>query len=195
MRLQVEAGRMILDPFSLKAVRELYAVRFHPTVREFMSNPALIPYRSHVEWAKANLVGSSDLHLWLVRPNARSRAIGFTQLKFNSASRDTAEVGIIFRDPDEHQFSTVVATGVTLYLAFVQFRCTWLTSYVMPSHRRAIAYNLTGGGVIVDSDRPGMIKFEFHRDTATSSDKTYSRVMKRLAGRLTVVDLDARGVK
>src|SRR5262249_55610966 len=112
MPVRLHIGRLVLAPFEAKATRELYAVRYHPTVREFMSNPSLTPYRSHVAWTREHLMGSTDLHLWLVRPKDSARAVGFTQLKLNEA-RDTAEIGVMFREPGKHQLAAALSTAVT----------------------------------------------------------------------------------
>ena len=50
-----------------------------------VANPALAAYRSHLAWTRSHLLGSTDLHLWLVRPKDAARAVGFTQLKINEA--------------------------------------------------------------------------------------------------------------
>ncbi len=188
MRLRIQMGRLVLDPFDAKGTRELYAVRYHPTVREFMSNSALIPYRSHVEWTRTNLIGSLQLYLWLVRPSDSGRAIGFTQLKLNEA-RDTAEIGVMFREPARHQVTAALSTAVTLTLAYTKLGCPWVTSYVIPAHQHAIDFNVAWGASIVDSDKPGMVQLKLHRDVCTSNEN-YRRVMSRLSDRLTIIDLD-----
>ena len=183
-RLRIRIGRLALDPFDSKSSRELYAVRYHPTVRDFMANPALIPYPSHVAWTRANLLGSSNLHLWLVRPHEGARATGFTQLKINAAG-DTAEIGVMFREAAKHQVSAVLATAVTLHLAYKQFDCPWVISYVIPAHQHAIDFNVAWGASIVDSDKAGMVQLRLHRDVCTSN-QNYRRVMARLRDRLSI---------
>ncbi|PHX98245.1 MAG: hypothetical protein CK529_14040 [Rhodospirillaceae bacterium] len=175
MRLQAQVGQLLLTPYETKAARDLYAVRFHPTVRKFMTNPSLIAYRAHKDWVHQNLVQAPDMHLWLVRFGAAPRAIGFTQLKLNAAG-NAAEIGVMFREPKKHQLAAVLSSAITLHLAFVHFSCAWVTSYVVPTAQHAIDYNLGGGFSIHPSDRPEMVCLRLSRDVYPSS--AINRIVK-----------------
>jgi len=178
IRFLVQSGHLVLDPYTAGDSRDLYAVRFHPTVRKFMTNPSLIAYRAHQDWARQNLVQAPDMHLWLVRFGAAPRAIGFTQLKLNAAG-NAAEIGVMFREPKKHQLASVLSSVITLHLAFVHFSCAWVTSYVVPTAQHAIDYNLGGGFSIHPSDRPEMVCLRLSRDVYLSSE-IYRRVKVRL---------------
>lgn len=181
-RLSVQVGRLVLEPFTARDSLDLYAVRFHPTVRKFMSNPSLIPFKEHKAWCSKNLLEAPDMHLWLVRPAPGARAIGLTQLKFN-ASDGNAEIGVMFREPDMHQIASVLSGVITLYLAFTHFSCQWVTSYVVPKAQHAIDYNLGGGFSIYPSDRAEMVCLKLHRDVYLSNPfncKVKSRIMPRM---------------
>ncbi len=183
-RFLVQAGHLALDPYTQGDSRELYAVRFHPTVRKFMTNPSRIPYLAHKDWACQNLVRAPDMHLWLARPAPGARAIGLTQLKLNAAG-DNAEIGVMFREPEKHQLSSVLSSVITLRLAFIHFSCDWVTSYVVPTAQHAIDYNLGGGFSIHESDRPQMVCLKLHRDLYLSND-FYRRVEGRIVPRLKI---------
>jgi hypothetical protein len=182
--IRVQAGHLTLDPFTAgpAPARELYAVRNHPTVRPFMADPALIPYRAHLAWTRAHLVGSPALHLWLVRPAPGVRAIGFTQLKI---AGDTAEIGVMFREPETHRLPAALTTAITLHLAYTVLECAYTTSYVIPTHRHAIDFNLAWGASIVDSDKPPMVLLKMHRD-ACFANANFRRIMTRLGKRLVI---------
>ena len=178
MNTPVHFGRWVLEPFAAPATRELYAIRNHPTVRPFMANPALIPYRSHITWTRQHLLQNSGLHLWMVRPVAKRRAIGFTQLRM-IAGGATAEIGVMFREPEKHRLTAGLATALSLQLAFEHFHCTWVISYVIPSHRQAIDFNLAWGASVVESDKPGMVMLKLHRETC-AANPNYLRVLERV---------------
>lgn len=174
----------MLEPYAQSACRDLYAVRFHPTVRKFMSNPSRIPYRAHKDWARKNLLEAPDTHLWLVRPEPGARAIGLTQLKLNTAG-DIAEMGVMFREPQKYQWASVMSSAITLHLAFIQFACNWVTSYVIPTAQHAIDYNLRGGFSIVESDRPELVCLKMRRDVYLSN-QLHLRLMGRIIPRLRI---------
>jgi len=184
MALTASLGPLTLDPFSARGIRELYAIRNHPTVRPFMANPELIPYRRHAAWAREKLLGSQELHLWLVRPAPGARAIGFTQLRL-SAARDTCEIGVVFREPESHRMPAGLATAITLHLACDRFACGRIDSYVIPDHRAALQYNQAWGLAVVESDKPGMVKLSMSR-AACLANENYRRVMSRVSKRLVV---------
>jgi RimJ/RimL family protein N-acetyltransferase len=185
-RLRIQLGRLLLDPFTLMAARDLYAIRNHPSVRKFMSNSTLISYASHRAWLRSHLVDAPDLHLWLVRPQPKARAIGFTQLRLNAA-QDIAEIGVMFKEPQQHRLPAALSTAVTLHLAFARFHYTWVTSYVIPSHQHAIAFNQAWGASIVESDKSGMVLLKLHRDACFANDN-YHKIMMRLGDRLHITE-------
>ncbi len=184
MALRASLGALTLDPFTEAGIRELYAIRNHPTVRPFMSNPEPIPYKGHAAWARAKLIGSQDLHLWLVRPAPDARAIGFTQLRLNAA-RDAGEIGVVFREPESHRMPAALATAITLHLLFDRLACGRVDSYVIPGHDAAIQYNRAWGTSIVESDKPGMVKLSMSRDECFAN-ANYRKVMTRVSKRLVV---------
>lgn len=182
IRFLIQSEHLLLDPYTEADSRDLYAVRFHPTVRKFMTNPSCIPYRAHKDWARQNLVQAPDMHLWLVRSAPDKRAMGLTQLKLNAAG-DNAEIGVMFREPEKHQFSSVLSSSITLHLAFIHFSREWVTSYVVPTAQHAIDYNLGGGFSIHESDRPEMVCLKLHRDVYLSNEinrRVKARIIPRL---------------
>lgn len=173
----LKARYLRLDPYRDSDLRELYAVRFHPTVRTFMTDPTLVSYASHRDWSRANLGGERALCLWLVRPPTGGRAIGFTQLRV-SATGDSAEIGVMFREPAQHPLQAAVATAMTLATAYRQLGCTWVRSYVALDHARALSFNRAWGGEPVPSDRQGQYCLAMHRDVCLANPR-FQRVLAR----------------
>jgi RimJ/RimL family protein N-acetyltransferase len=175
--LTVHAGRLRLEPYRPADCRELYAVRYHPTVRRFMARPALASYESHRAWTRSQLANGGPLRLWLVRHADHPRAIGFTQLRFDP-SGDSAEIGVMFREPARHTQAATVVGALTLHLAFVELGCRELRSYVIEGHPRALAFNRAGGAVEVPSDRPGLVRLRMAREVCLTHPN-FLKVMAR----------------
>jgi RimJ/RimL family protein N-acetyltransferase len=173
----VRAGRLRLEPYRPADCRELYAIRYHPTVRSFMARPGLATYRSHQAWTQAQLVDGAPLRLWMVRHAAHPRAIGFAQLRFDLAG-DSAEIGVMFREPARHAPWPTVVGVLAMHLAFVELGCRELHSYVVEGHQRALDFNRGGGAVAVPSDRPGLVRLRLAREACLSSP-IYLKVMAR----------------
>ncbi len=173
----VHAGRLRLDPYRPADCRELYAIRYHPTVRSFMAQPDLVAYASHRAWTCLHLVDGAPLRLWLVRHVDHPRAIGFTQLRFDPLG-DSAEIGVMFREPACHTQAAIVVGALTLHLAFVEMGCRELRSYVVEGHPRALAFNQAGGAVEVPSDRPGLVRLQLARQ-ACLTHPNFLKVMAR----------------
>lgn len=175
--LTLRVGRLRMEPYEPADCRELYAIRYHPTVRRFMARPDLAGYRSHQAWTQMHLRDGSPLHLWLVRHAAEPRAIGFTQLRFDPPG-DTAEIGVMFREPERHAQAAPVVGALTLHLAFVHSGCRELRSYVVEGHARALEFNQAGGAVVVPSDRSGLVCLRLER-AACLANPNFQKVMAR----------------
>ncbi len=154
-----------------------------------MTNPGLIPYKTHREWVQKHLIDGKDLLLFMVRPKTGSRAIGFTQLWIRE---DTAEIGVIFRESTRHQASSALSTVATLHLAFCHLNLAWLFSYVIPAHKAAISFNRALGAQEVASDKPGMIKLKLSRAECLGNER-YARVFARIKDRIEIVRTAERG--
>jgi RimJ/RimL family protein N-acetyltransferase len=182
MSIEIDTGSVRLKQFSTADTRELYCIRNHPSVRQFMSDSRLIPYRSHVRWVSEKLLTDEHFLLLLVRGIDSRRAVGLTQLR---VAGDTAEIGEMFPEPHRHQISIVAAAVLTLHLAFEHLSLTWLVSYVLPEHRAAIKLNMSFGAWQEESDKQGMVKLRLDRETSLRNDY-YRRLLSRMKGRLRV---------
>ena len=182
MTFTMTIGDMELSPFTARSSRELYCIRNHGSVRSFMANPELIPYRAHRAWVQKHLIDGRDLLLFLVRPRKGARAIGFTQLRIQG---DTAEIGVVFREAFRHRTAAGLATVATLYLAFGHLSLSGLVSYVLPEHQGALVFNKAFGAQEVASDKPGMIKLTLSR-AACLSNAHYTRVFSRIRERIRI---------
>jgi hypothetical protein len=183
--VNISLGTFHLTRFAEKDIEALHRIRNHATVRKYMANTQPIGYDSHVKWVRQNLIGEKKLLLFMVR--RKDRPLGFTLLK--KISEDTAEMGVIFRDASKHPVVPYYATVITLYIAFGYLKLSWLVSYVIPGHERAISMNHSFGGWEVESDKPGMIKFRVSRDVCTKSEN-YQKVIGRIKNDLTITPGD-----
>lgn len=180
MKLQV--GHVELRQFSPRDMRELYCIRNHESVRQFMSRPSLIPYRSHVQWVNSELIGNSHFLLFLVRTGTGRRAVGLTQLRLTGAY---AEIGVMFREASAHQTVTSVSTVIMLHLAFELLQLKGVLSYVIASNAAAIRFNKAFGAGEEQPDRPGMVKLRLTRDVCLGN-QNYKRILDRIKSRLKV---------
>ena len=172
--------RIPLRSFELRQFRpddtaDLYAVRNHESVRGLLADPRPIAYESHVEWVNRNLVPGRDILLFLAR--VPDEVIGLTLLK--RLAPDTLEVGVMFRAARQHPLLPAQAAVAMLHLAFEHFGTTWVVSYVLPEHERAIALNRGLGGEEVPSDKPGMICFR-QRGAVILRNRHYLRLLARV---------------
>jgi hypothetical protein len=141
-----------------------------------MAKPQLIPYRAHLQWVHGSLLEDPNFLLFLVRPGGCKRAAGLTQLKIDS---DCAEIGVMFRQPKDHQAAIAVSTVAMLHLAFERLRLSWLKSYVVNSHLHAIRFNIGFGARKEASDKPGMVKLMLNAQQCLAND-LYQRIMQRM---------------
>jgi RimJ/RimL family protein N-acetyltransferase len=172
-------GGVTLARFTADDTADLHRIRNHPTVRPFMADPRPIAWDRHVDWVRAHLLEADDLWLFMVRE--RGEAVGFTLLQRLAA--DTAEIGAIFRDPDDHALVTAYAIVLTLHQAFERLGLRWLVSWVLPGHQRALGVNRAFGAWEVPSEKPGMVQFRLSREVCVAGEP-YRKILARLADRL-----------
>ncbi len=183
MTVRASLGNLRLDPVTSADARELYRVRMHPSVRQFMSNPVLIPFSSHRAWFGKHLSNPDGLQIWLIRTAPGSRAIGLSQLRTRS---DTSEIGVMLREPKHHRLNAALVTATTLYLAYLHV--PWVISYVIPEHKDAIEFNLAWGASIVPSDKAGLVKLQLHRDVCRANNN-FARIFARVEKRLVIEEI------
>ena len=146
-----------------------------------MGNPEPIDYRAHVEWVRSHLLDTETLVLFLVRLGGT--ALGFTLLK--PAGRQIAEAGVMFREASRHPLIPYTVTVMTMDCAFRHLQLDAIVSYILPTNERALATQRSLGGVVVESDRPGMLKFSLEREVCLAN-QNYLKVLGRVRGKLTV---------
>ena len=177
MRTEIHIASLTLLQFGPADVRDLYAIRNHPSVRQHMTNSQLISYRAHVDWCAKKLLNRADPEplLFLVRRAGQKRANGLTQLRING---DQAEIGVIFREPDRHKREAGLATVATLHFAFAHLKLKSLISYVLPAHTAALEFNRAFGAATLESDKPGMVKLWLPVDVCLANQH-YRQVISR----------------
>jgi RimJ/RimL family protein N-acetyltransferase len=179
--LTISLGALELAQFTSRDTRELHRLRNHASVRPHMASAEPIAYRAHAAWVRAHLVTAPRLLLFLVRLDGK--ALGFTLLK--PAGAGQAEIGVIVADADKHAFVAYTAAVLTLHYAFDNLGLAALVSYVLPTHRRAIAMNRSFGAREIESDKPDMLKFALDRETCLQN-ANYAKVVGRAQARLTI---------
>lgn len=165
-----------LEEFVPADCRELYRIRNHASVREGMLNPGLIPYLAHKAWVQKSLIAKHSLVLFMVRQKGQKRAIGFTQLLLQG---ETGEIGIMFREPEKHRVAATFSTVATIHFGLCHLGLCGITSYVIPSHNKAIRFNRSWGIIEVVSDKPGLLKFRAAADVLLNNPaylKTFRRI-------------------
>ena len=180
--MKIVIGKLELAQFTAPDSEDLYRIRNHESVRAFMSNPAPLEWDSHVTWVRENLLAGGRILLLMVRLEAV--ALGFTLLK--RLGPDTAEVGVVVREAPRHRLISSEVGAVTLYLGFDVLGFTRLLSYVVSTHAHAIDFNTRGGGREAVSDKPGMLLFEFMRDSYLQN-RHCGRIIARVRPRLQVI--------
>lgn len=180
--MKIVIGKLELAQFTAADTEDLYRIRNHESVRGFMSNPAPLEWESHVAWVQVNLLSGGRILLLMVR--LEGEALGFTLLK--RLAEDTAEIGVVVREAPRHRLIPSEAGAATLYLAFEVLGLTRLVSYVVPAHRHAIAFNSGAGGREVQSDKPGMLQFDFTRESYLSN-RHCLRTIARMRPKMQVI--------
>lgn len=178
--MKIQIGHVELMQFTSADTRVLYCIRNHWSVRQYMSNSALIPYKSHVEWVKSNLLEHQKQLLFLVRLDAKP--IGLSLLR---PVGEQTEIGVMFKEPQRHRVVTYTTATATLHFAFNHLGLDSLISYVIPSHVTAIAFNLSFGAWEVESDKPDLIKFQLNRDIFLSNTN-YVKIFNRIKGKIQI---------
>jgi hypothetical protein len=87
------------------------------------------------------------------------------------------------RDATRRPVVASIATAATLHCAFERLSYGSVVSWVVPAHRRALAFNQSFGGAEVTSEKPGMLKFRLSRAECLGNGN-YRKLMARLAARL-----------
>lgn len=180
--MKIVIGKLELAQFTAADTADLYRIRNHESVRAFMSNPVPLEWESHMTWVRENLLEGGRILLLMVRLDAA--ALGFTLLK--RLAPDTAEIGVVVRDASRHRLISSEVAAVTLYLGFDVLGFTRLLSYVVPTHAHALDFNARGGGREAASDKPGMVLFEFMRDSYLSN-RHCGRIIARMRPKLQVI--------
>lgn len=179
--MKITIGHVALSRFRPEDTDDLYRIRNHPSIRQYMANPAPLAYDAHVEWVRRNLVEGRDLVLFLVR--FEGEPVGFTLLRL--VGDGTAEIGVMFQEAAKYRIVPAYAALATLSCAFSELRVTGLISYALPAHERARALNRAFGAREVESDKPGMIKFAMSREVGLANP-SYVKLMARLRDRMQV---------
>ena len=92
---------------------------------------------------------------------------------------ETAEIGVMFREPDEHMMMSSITTIVMLELAFTHDRLETLVSDVRPDNLRALRLNRSLRAWEVPSNKPEVMRFTLS-NTVARQNRLYQRVRPRI---------------
>jgi len=179
---KIKVNHLELTQFTAEDTRKLYSIRYHPSVRQYMTNTALAPYKNHKSWVQKNLIQQVTQLLLIVK--SHNQAIGFSVLRNIGES---TEIGVMFREPNKHKVVTYTTAMTTLYLAFNYFNLENLVSYVIPEHHLALAFNYSFGAWQVDSDKSGLIKLKLNRSTCLNNP-VYLKMLNRIKQEIVILD-------
>lgn len=175
MRLSVRFGGLTLLEFSSNDTDDLFDVRNHPTVREFMPDTAPLNFPSHVNWLGQHVKQGGNLKLFIVR--LAGEAIGFTLAR--RLPDDTVELGVIFKDADQHAGLPAQAAAIMLYLSCEHMNAPAVITYVNVKHLRALTFNRGFGLIQTASSKPNELCFKTPRATVLGNDR-YKKIMSRV---------------
>lgn len=178
--MKILSGGVELVQFTAADTQALYEIRNHESVRSFMANPAPLAIEAHREWTRRHLLEGADVLLFMI--GAGGEPCGFSVLKRLAA--DCAEIGVMVRDAAQRPIVASIATTATLHCAFERLSFETVVSWVLPEHRRALAFNQAFGGAEVPSEKPGMLQFRLSREECLRNE-SYRRLKARLGARLT----------
>jgi RimJ/RimL family protein N-acetyltransferase len=180
-RLRVRFGGLELLEFAFADARDLFEIRDHPSVREFMPAPSPLVFESHLRWLNANVTRGGALRLFIVR--MAGSPIGFTVCK-QLASGDL-ELGVIFKEADHHAGLPAQTAAIMLHLALEHLDAAAVVTYVNVHHERALAFNRGFGLLETPSSKAGELCFRTPRATVLANER-YRKIMERIARTLLV---------
>ena len=116
-------NRIVFRRFNESDTDELFAIRNHPSVREFMGNTGPLGYKSHLRWVDDHLVRNMDTYLFMIYKN--EDIVGFAMLR--DISSEDSEIGMFIRDHRK-----LIGFGVTCMVLFIDEHDSNISSiYVM----------------------------------------------------------------
>jgi RimJ/RimL family protein N-acetyltransferase len=183
-RMRARFGGIELLEFASVDAQDLFDVRNHESVREFMPNPAPLDYDAHIHWLEQNVTPGGALRIFIVRMN--QAAIGFTMVK--RLPDGALELGIIFRQADQHTGLPAQTAAVMLHLLFEQLNASAVVTYVNAKHVRALAFNRGFGLVDAPSSKPMELCFRTPR-AAVLGNENYRKIMARVGRSLSIEQL------
>ncbi|MBE5321369.1 GNAT family N-acetyltransferase [Pedobacter sp. MR2016-19] len=113
--MSILVGNTVLHCFKAQHADMLYSLINRQEVRMGMSDSAKIPYESHLNWVKENLIESSKVHLFMVISN--DEALGVALIK--NLTNDSAELGIMVADTIDTKkmlLTSKLLTGILFYV-------------------------------------------------------------------------------
>lgn len=134
--MSIRVGNIVLQRFQSQHSDMLYNLINLPEVRMGMSNSSQIPYESHLNWVKENLIESSKVHLFIViRDN---EALGVALIK--NLTDDSAELGIMVADTinvKKMLLTSKLLTGI-LYYVFHKMHFMKLEIRILPCNENSL---------------------------------------------------------
>ncbi|WP_406826865.1 GNAT family N-acetyltransferase [Pedobacter sp. KACC 23697] len=134
--MSIRVGNIVLQRFKSQHADMLYSLINRHEVRMGMSNSDKIPYESHLNWVRENLIESSKVHLFMVISN--EEALGVALIK--NLTDDSAELGMMVADTIEAKkmlLTSKLLTGILFYV-FHQMRFRKLDIRILPGNENSL---------------------------------------------------------
>ncbi len=168
--MQISSGDVALVAFDVSMTEAVFDIRNHPSVREGMLNSSPLTLESHKRWVEENLLRERRVHLFVIE--SAQQSIGIALLR--NLQQDTAEIGVMVVEADQHALVCYKAAHLIGYYAFELLDLRRVYSYVPRRNRRALAFNLHCG--LQDTGKPSG---DYHELVLTQSDSRTHQTHKK----------------
>jgi RimJ/RimL family protein N-acetyltransferase len=139
--MQIRSGELTLVAFNERHTNSVFAIRNHPSVRAGMRDSSPLSLESHCKWIHENLLLEQRVHLFVIE--VAGQALGIALLR--NLREDTAEIGVMVVDADQHPLVCYKAAHLIGYYAFEILDLRRVYSYVPRHNHRALTFNLHCG--------------------------------------------------
>jgi RimJ/RimL family protein N-acetyltransferase len=139
--MQIRSGDLTLVAFNERLTDTVYAIRNHPSVRAGMRDSRPLSLDSHRKWVHENLLQEQRVHLFVIE--VAGQGLGIALLR--NFREDSAEIGVMVVDADQHPLVCYKAAHLIGYYAFEILDLRRVYSYVPRHNQRALTFNLHCG--------------------------------------------------
>jgi RimJ/RimL family protein N-acetyltransferase len=137
----IRSGEVVLRGFEPPLSDDLYGVRNHPSVRQYLRDTLPITRESHDRWVEDNLIKQRRVQLFVVFGAAVVAGIALLR----NFAGDSAEVGLMMVEAQRRRLISYKAAHLIGYYGLEVLGLERLVSYVPRHNQHALAFNLGCG--------------------------------------------------